>query len=82
MSNTHRELVMEMAEELLSLHSTSVLREIEQMYDSGAVDVREFRNLAYTLPKILLTASLRRHTEMFAPQYSKNKMITEDLKHF
>ena len=53
--------------ELVDLFAASLKAECERLYRSGAVDVDSYDADNYILPKVLVTAAIRRRKDDFAP---------------
>ena len=77
---TH-EKALRLVGELLVQHDAQILETAARFLRSGAIDAEPHED-NYQLPKILITAALRGHAEMFAPRDEYNKQEVRNLENF
>lgn len=68
--------------ELIKTLSANLLTDCERLYKSGGIDIGKYSKEDYVLTKILLTASLERNKNCFAPLSADYKREVKNLLFF
>lgn len=67
--------------ELLSKANRNMIKDVEIMLDSGAIDLSEYEN-DYLLPKIMISAILERETNGWIPMNESSYLEAKRLSNY
>lgn len=67
--------------ELITLVKEDLLKESLRLFDSGAINIKEYQN-DFRLPKIILNAALDKSMNDWRPLTKESNEAIENLKHF
>lgn len=67
---------------MISRHEEQLRIRIDELANSGGLNMSEYNEKDYILPKILITAALRDCKDIFLPIHPQFRRDCDKLKHF